>query len=60
MVCPVGIEIVVDMQSVNVIASEYVAYDIAYILAVFFHSRVHDKLSVVREDTLGMAYGDMV
>ena len=51
----IGIEIVVDMQSVDIVALQNVAHHIADIVAVLLQRRVEQRQPVVLEATLGMA-----
>ena len=55
----VWIEIVVNMQSVYVVAAYYVVYYVTDVLAVLWHSGVEDKLPVVWEHIARMLYGYM-
>ena len=50
----VGVEVVIDMQSVNVVALHDVCYDGAYVVAVFLQGGVEDEHPVVVDEALGV------
>lgn len=56
----IGIEIVVDVQSVDIIAPDDIVDNLTYIFAVHGQRRIEDILSVVAEDALGVYDGNMV
>ena len=58
--CGIGIEIVVDMQSVDIITADNVFDHPADIVAVLRLSRIEDVLSVVREYTARFSHCDVV
>ena len=56
----IGIEVVIDVQSIDVIACHDVADDIADIVAAGLQGRVQQRQTVVLERPFGMLHNDMV
>ena len=58
--CWIGIEIVIDMQSVDIIPRNDVVHDLADVLPVLLEARIEDELSVISEHTAGTTDGHVV
>ena len=56
----IGIEVVVDMEAIDVIAADDIADDAEDVVAVLALAGVEDLESVIVEDALGMGHGDVV
>ena len=56
----IGIEIVVDMQSIDIVAAKDVANDMTYILTVFIVGGIEDILSVVLEYEIAASLCNML
>ena len=51
----IRIEVVIDMQSVNVVSRDDILHHITYIISVFLQSRIQDKLAIIGNHSFGMA-----
>ena len=58
--CRIGIEIVIHMNTIYIIAAHDIFYNFTDIVAIFRYSRVQDKLIVICKTTHRLANGNMI
>ena len=57
--CGIRIEIVVDMESVNIVTTNDVFHHLVYIFAISRKTRIHNVLSVILEHACGVCHDDV-